>query len=244
MLAYLSYNRGFKSGGFNPTEIPYVAFQPEQIDAYEGGLKLDLFDRRLRLNPSVFYYDYKNLQSPIFVNGLLFTKNAASAEIYGIDLDFEAALSTNFTLTGGLQWLHARYERYDGAQVSTPLLAGGNALVLANLTGTRLGNTPDWTANVGAEYVVPMGDNSLTFAANYAYNDGFFADAENRYRQKSYSLVNASARLDIGDRYSLTVWGKNIGNVAYASQLVTTAFSDKFAVAPGRTVGITAGVEF
>ncbi|MEQ6335517.1 TonB-dependent receptor [Sphingobium sp. MK2] len=244
LLAYISYNRGFKSGGFNPTEIPYVPFQPEQIDAYEGGLKLDLFDRRLRVNPAIFYYDYKNLQSPVFSNGLLITKNAANAEIYGIDLDIQAALSSNLTLTGGLSWLHARYTRYDGAQLSTPLPAGGNALTLQDMTNKRLNNTPDWTANVGAEYVVPMGDNSLTFAANYSYNDGFFADAENRFRQKSFSVVNASAKLAIGDQYSLTMWGKNIGNTAYASQLVTTAFSDKLSLSPGRTIGITAGIEF
>jgi iron complex outermembrane recepter protein len=244
ILAYLSYNRGFKSGGFNPTEVPYLAFQPEQIDAYEGGLKLDLFDRRLRINPSAFYYDYSNLQASIFENGLLKTQNAATARIYGVDLDFTAAVSSHLTLNGGFSWLNHRYGSYLNAQISTPNLAGGNTLSKANISGTRLTNTPDFTANVGAQYEVPMGDNRVILAANYAYNDGFFSDAENRYRQNSYSVVNASAKLMIGESYSMTVWGKNLGNVAYGTQLVTTAASDKLSLAPGRLIGITVGLEF
>jgi iron complex outermembrane recepter protein len=244
VMAYASYNRGFKSGGFNPTEIPYNAFLPERIDAYETGLKLDLLDRRLRLNPAAFYYDYTNLQSVTYPAGLPVTRNAASAEIYGIDLDFEAAVSNAFTLTGGLSWLHARFTNFVDAQISTPLPAGGNALTKANLTNTRLNNTPDWTVNLGANYAIPMGDNMLTLAANYSYNDGFYGDPENRFRQDSYSLVNASARLDVGEQFSITAWAKNIGNVAYANQLVTTSYSDKLGLAPGRQIGMTVGVEF
>lgn len=244
-LLYASYNRGFKSGGFNPTEIPYHSFEPEKVDAYEAGLKLDLFDRRLRINPSIFYYDYKNLQAILYANGQPLTQNAASAKIYGMDVDFVAALFDGFTLNGGLSVLHARYGLYRGAQITTPdLVNGGNIITSGDLRDTRLANTPDWTANLGAQYKVNVGRGDLSFAANYAYNDGFYSDAENRQRQKGYHLFNASIEYKSDSGYSLSVWGKNIGNVAYATQLYTEAAGDKIRVGPGRTFGVTAGLEF
>ena len=245
VMIYGSYNRGFKSGGFNPTEIPYAGFDPEVVDAYEAGLKLDLFDRRLRINPAVFYYDYQDLQAILYINGQPFTRNAAAAEIYGMDVDFTAILFDGFTLNGGMSILHARYKDYQGAQITTPdLVNGGNIVTSGNLSGTRLANTPDWTANLGAQYEVPVGAGNLTFAANYAYNDGYYAEAENRQRQKAYHLVNGSIEYRADAGYNLSVWAKNIGNVAYATQLYTEAAGDKVRIAPGRTFGVTAGFEF
>ena len=245
IMIYASYNRGFKSGGFNPTEIPFNSFQPEKVDAFEAGLKLDLFDRRIRLNPAVFYYNYSNLQASIYQGGVLLTQNAASAKIYGMDLDFEAAVTEQFTLSGGLSILHARYDLYRDAQISTPdLVNGGNVITGGDVRDTRVTNTPDWTANLGAQYRVTVGAGELRFNANYAYNDGFYNDAENRQHQDGYHLVNASVEYETDSGYSLSVWGKNIGNIAYASQLYTSAAGDKIRVAPGRTFGITAGVKF
>ena len=244
-LAYISYNRGFRSGGFSPAELPYASFKPELIDAYEVGAKLDLFDRRLRINPSVFYYDYSNLQATIYANGFIVTQNAASAKIYGMDLDLQGAVTENFTVTAGLSILHARYDLFRGAQISQPdPVNGGNIITSADVRDTRVSNTPDWTLSLGAEYRVPVGENELTLHANYYYNDGFFNDAENRQHQDSYHLFNASAELKTENGYTLSVWGKNLGNVAYAYQLYTSRAGDKIRFAPGRTFGVTAGVEF
>ena len=49
-MGYISYNRGFKSGGFNVLALGTPAYNPEQLDAYEIGFKSDLLDRHVRLN--------------------------------------------------------------------------------------------------------------------------------------------------------------------------------------------------
>ena len=245
ILVYGSYNRGFKSGGFNPTEIPYNSFEPEQIDAYEAGLKLDLLDRRLRVNPAIFYYDYKNLQAIFYGAGQPVTQNAASAEIYGLDIDLVALVSKGFAINGGLSVVHARYGLYRNAQITTPdLVNGGNIVISGDVRGTRLANTPDWTANLGAEYTFGLGRGEMILAANYAYNDGYFGEAENRQRQGSYHIVNASVEYRLSSGFSLSAWAKNIGNVAYATQLYTTAAGDKVRIGAGRTFGLTAGFKF
>lgn len=245
LMAYASYNRGFKSGGFNPTEIPYHSFAPEQVDAYEAGLKLDLFGRRLRFNPAAFYYNYRDLQAILYVNGQPLTQNAASAKIYGLDADLAAVLMDGLTINGGISLLHARYGLYRNAQITTPdLINGGNIISSADLRGTQLANTPKFTADIGGQYALDLGSGKLTFAANYSYNDGFYAEAENRQRQKPYQLVNASIEYRARSGYMVSLWAKNIGNVAYATQLYTERAGDKVRIAPGRTFGVTAGMRF
>src|SRR3546814_16868620 len=59
---YASYNRGFKSGGFNPVAFTSPATTPEVLDAFEIGFKSRTADRLLQLNASAFYYIYKDIQ--------------------------------------------------------------------------------------------------------------------------------------------------------------------------------------
>src|SRR3546814_7914661 len=61
LLLFATATSGFKSGGFNPG-IPADDFFPEKIWAYESGLKTRLFDNRVRLAASAFYYDYSDIQ--------------------------------------------------------------------------------------------------------------------------------------------------------------------------------------
>lgn len=61
---YVSYNRGFKSGGYNTTSVTpnQAALKPETLDAYEVGVKSELFDRRVRFNVAAFHYKYRDIQ--------------------------------------------------------------------------------------------------------------------------------------------------------------------------------------
>ncbi|HJQ16459.1 MAG TPA: TonB-dependent receptor [Allosphingosinicella sp.] len=246
-LGYLSYNRGFKSGGFNPTELPYTEFKAEVIDAYETGLKLDLLDRRLRINPSFYYYKYDNLQVVNFTEGTQKTRNAARATIYGVDLDATARVSKQFEMTVGFAWIHGRYDEFNGALFWTPQSqanGGGNTLSVGSAKGKKIANTPDWTINVGANYVIPLGSDELVLNGTYYHSDGWYAEPENRRRQPSYDLVNLSAAYRMGDSLEFSVWGRNLGNVAYARRLYSSTPGDIVARAAGRTFGATAGVKF
>ena len=247
-LVYASYNRGFKSGGFNtstftPAPLP---FDPESLDAYEAGIKSDLFGRRLRVNASAFYYDYNNIQLSSYVDGTLRITNAAKAKIYGFDADIVARPFDALTLTLGASYIHDRLGDYPNAQVSTPRPTGGNIVTSGSATGNRLPMTPDWTLDAGADYVIPVGDGRVTASAHYFHSDGWAAEADNRIRQKPYDLVNASLRWDVqGDRgVSMTLWGKNLTNELYAVTLQTQTFADIFVPAMGRTYGVTLSYKY
>src|SRR3546814_7910038 len=58
---YASYNRGFKSGGFNPVALTTPATKPEVLDASEIGCKSRTAARLLQLNASALYYIYKDI---------------------------------------------------------------------------------------------------------------------------------------------------------------------------------------
>jgi iron complex outermembrane recepter protein len=125
VLGYLSYNRGFKVGAYNTvvfTGVPAPAVEPEILDTYEVGMKAEFLDGRLHLNTAFFYYDYSNIQLQK-ISGTppgSFLQNAAESDIYGFEVDGQAALSDNLTLRFGLSLLNTEYVDYPGCEVSTP----------------------------------------------------------------------------------------------------------------------------
>ena len=172
--------------------------------------------------------------------------NGKSAKISGFDLDVTAIPVSGLSLTAGLGYVHDRFDDFSIAR--TALNPAGGITQVANISadGKRLPNTPDWTMNLGAEYMVPLGSSNLTLAADYFHSTKWFSDPENRLAQHAYSLVNASATLSFAqNRYSVKLWGRNLGNVAYASQLFPQVpVTDVVAYAEGRTYGVTLGTKF
>ena len=142
ILVYASYNRGIKSGGFDDQELPVRTYAPETLDAFEVGTKTQTLEHRLQLDGSAFYYDYHNVQTVAYPAGTEVIYSAPSAEIYGIDLDVKAAVFTNFTIAGGLEYLHATYGDFPGAQFSTPAPGGGSILGTFNANGQRMPLAP------------------------------------------------------------------------------------------------------
>jgi iron complex outermembrane receptor protein len=247
VMVYASYNRGFKSGGYDAPSVAVASyFRPEVLDAIEAGLKSEFLDRHLRINGAAYYYDFKDIQLNTYINGLPAVYNGKSAKNYGFDLDIAAVPVTGLTLTAGVGYVHGRFDDFQVAKtVEVP--TGGIAQV-GNISakGKRLPNTPDWTVNLGIEYSVPIGETNLLLSGDYFHSSEWFAAPENRTRQSAYSLVNASATLSFAnDRYSVKVWGRNLGNVAYASQLFNQVpVADVVYYAEGRTFGVTLGAKF
>jgi iron complex outermembrane receptor protein len=245
LMGYVSYNRGFKSGGFNDDLEPTTRYAPEVLDAYEIGLKSDILDRKVRIDLAGFYYDYKNIQAVRYPNGLEDIYNGAAAEIYGLDLDAKAALAENLTVTAGLEILHDAYTSFPTADYSIEVPGGGTEFQTFDATGNRLSLAPDWTFNLAANYVVPTEMGDYTFNLSYAYNDGWYAEPDNRLHQGPYSLLNAQAEWDSPDtNYSIRLWCKNMTDEAYLTALDSQANGDYAIYAPPRTFGVTGTYRF
>jgi outer membrane receptor protein involved in Fe transport len=226
VIAYASYNRGFKSGGFNirdPSNPPYF---PEKLDAYEVGFKSTLFDRAARLNVAGFYYDYSNLQVPRFgSNGTLTVLNGAKARIYGLDADYVAEVAEGLTLRASGNWLHAKFLSFPGATFSIPNPGNfGATLIAGDAKGDYLPYSPEFTYSLGVDYKFNTAIGQLGINLNDNYNSGFYGEADNRLRQSSYHLLNSSLSWKAkNEQVSARLFVNNILNKAVASQMASLA---------------------
>ena len=110
-LVYAGVSRGVKGGGFNtPTDgfdvadIRYVGFDPEILTAYEVGAKTRWSDGRVRLNGSVFYYDYDNFRAFFFADTTSRLINS-KAEFYGAEAELTITTGHGWDLLLGISLL-------------------------------------------------------------------------------------------------------------------------------------------
>ena len=243
LLIYASYNRGFKSGGFNgqfPTDNPFL---PESIDAYEFGAKTDLLGRRLRIDAAAFYYDYTNIQVSKFIGQQTSYYNGAAARVYGIDADFEARLTQNLSLSGGLTLLHDRFTSFPNAVISTQVLTG-IVITTGSAEGNRLPATPDFSSTVTGNYHVPLGFAQLALDASYTYNAGYFTQPDNILRQPAYNLVSVGAGLNFHNGLSARAWVRNLLDTKVYNTLQAGSFDSVVSYQAPRTYGITVTAKF
>ncbi len=209
VLAYASWNRGVKSGGYNAPLLPtpffispeFMTYDPEKLDAYEVGVKLDL--GRARLNASTYYYDYKNCQAFSILGLDTFTLNA-DCKNKGFEVEFEGSAAKGLDYHFGVG--------YTDAEVTNILGVTQDATVIDNITDPmnpvpvtlsalipggkqRPVQTPKWNLNALVRYEFPLGDaGSIALQTDGQYrSEHFFALTNFRAsRQGAYFLGNAS----------------------------------------------------
>jgi iron complex outermembrane receptor protein len=233
---YVSYNRGIKSGGFSMTSPTTPGYDPEQIDAYEIGLKAQLFDRVLTLNPALFHYKYKDIQVRQNKEGSNIVRNAAAAENEGFDLDYSIRPGGGFSVTGGIGYLwKAKFTDYVGAQAN----AMNGATTFIDATGNRLINAPKWTVSSQAQYQTPVApETSLTFAFGGAYESSSFTQPDNRFKYPKHLLLNGSVAVDWRN-FEGRLWMTNITNKEYYSYRSEGTFGDFQVRGAPRSYGVT-----
>lgn len=247
IMAYVSYNRGYKSGGYNLLDttslnkVPALqlvpSYNPEVVDAYEVGLKSYLFDRRVRFNLAAFYYDYKDiqLQKTVAVGNLIL--NAANAKVKGVEAEIEAAVTSHLTLRAGASVLDAKYRDF----LSAPAVTQNGVGSTIDASGNRLVASPKFTGNIGVEYRTEVAGAEVTAAVNAVHNDGFFWHPDNRLRQPAYTLLNTTLTIGLDDnRYQVRLWAKNLTDERYyISEAEVQGRGDWTMLAPPRTYGMT-----
>ena len=224
-LAYLSLATGYKAGAFNDgcvagtstLGVPcpaaaavtpeFLYYQPEELRAWEAGLKSRLLGGRLTVNASAFHYDYTNLQltGNAVVAGAprLLTRNAGAARSRGIELDGELRVGSGGRLHYGLTLLDARYVTY----MATPAVSWA---------GRKLDRAPSHVFTLGYQQRFPLAGGQLT--------GGLFARASGEYvlavpsqlltyRVPSHTSTDATlAWAPAGSNWSVLARVRNIEN--------------------------------
>lgn len=244
VLGYVSYNRGIKSGGYNLLGPGSPGYRPENLDAYEVGLKSDLFNRLVRLNIAAFYYNYKDIQVQSLQAGAINTSNAAKAHVKGIDADITIVPTRDLTLSGGIGYTDGEYTRFPNAVFTPPSPLDGPA-TLGDASGNDLQNAPRFTANAAANYTIPSSVGPFLLSANVSYRSKTFVTPDNRLAIPGYALANASLGWTaengvIGAR----LWVRNLFDEDYYVSRIEQALGDiQYQGAP-RTYGVTLSTKF
>ncbi len=122
---YLTYSEGFLSGGLS--EAPggdLEEFEPEEVENIEFGFKLDMLDRRLRVNGAIFHTDYTNRQLTTLVvnpgtgSPAPATINARESTIQGVELETTWLASENWLFTFNAAINDGDIEEFDDVQLT------------------------------------------------------------------------------------------------------------------------------
>lgn len=245
LLLFATVNKGFKSGLYNPQNIGAPPVDPETLYAYEVGFKLGA--PKIRLDGSLYYYDYRDIQTfTTDSDGLTLLQNAGGAEMYGAELSLEANLLSGLSLRSSVGVENAEYQSFPDAEVYYPSPSGGNYPTGADVSGNNVIRTPQLTANFSASYFLPVGSaGSLTLNGSVSYTDSFYWDLANEFEQEDYALIDASARFTTADeQWSLTLWGRNLGDEDYQVYHNPTQRYNAVAWGDPVTFGISVGYRY
>jgi iron complex outermembrane recepter protein len=226
-LLYGTYSRGYRVGGlsqigFDPSEVPLVAFRPEFSNNYEVGYKSTFLNNRLRANLALFYITVADAQVPTLVPSLGFrtaTTNAGNFSSKGVELELSATPVRGLQIDWNTGIVNARY-----STLSVPVTVFENGKpqkVSRDFAGNRQIQTPSYTSLLAVQYSRPVGKQtalsrqlSAIVRAEYKAIGQQYFDLPNRYSQDAYSLINLKA--GVSARYwSLMVWGRNVGQTTY-----------------------------
>jgi iron complex outermembrane receptor protein len=232
---YVSYSKGFKSGGWDMRGDAFLTpqtvngYNPETVDAYEVGLKGNLFDRRLSFASAAFLSKYKDQQvttQVVVPSGIASSvDNAGASTLYGVEFEAKAVFNQNLSGTVALGYIHAKYDTFSrfvpaGApnpvNPSQTIPAGGQIVNVADLYGFQ--NTPEWTGNVSLTWRTDVGGGELSITPMVSYRDDYqqFEQPLPLLDQKAYTLVDLTASwAPQNGRFKVLLAGKNLTDERY-----------------------------
>ncbi len=219
---YGNYTKGFRSGGYNfritdpATFLARIeagddfAFDEEEVDSYEIGVKHETQDGRGQLNSAVFFTQISDMQREVNLASegagvSQFIQNTADADIFGVELEGRYALSDSFLLTANVGLIDAEYTevRFD---------ISGDGIVDGADEALSLPRVPESTYGFGAIYDVDLGRNgAIVSRFNYQYRDRF------AYTDNNLGWISEIDRLDANIAWetpvqgmTLSLYGKNL----------------------------------
>ena len=207
MLTYGTISTGYRAGGFNPVAdgIP-DSYDPEEVTAYEIGLKMTLADGTAVLNLAAFHNEYTEMQAQAFIdlggsaiseyasNGGEVTANGLEAELFWRPGD-QWNISANVALmdaefgeyNGGT--LNG-FSDFDGRQDPSDPVAG------FSLKGWEPTLSPDLTFGAQVGYDIEFsGGSVLTPFVQMSYSSDYYATDYNLDGGKQDAYTKTDVRL-------------------------------------------------
>ena len=220
--AYARIATGFRAPSIAAASasVPVTVADAETITSYEAGIKADLFERRARLNVSVYDFEVKNQQLTVVggnsnVNRLI---NAAKTNGRGVEADFEAFITSDFKVTAGGSYNFTEIKdpslsvnKCAQCTITNPINAAGRVVI----DGNPLPQAPKFTLNASARYQWNLADGQLYTLVDVAHRSkiNFFLYEAVEFTGKS--LTETGLRVGYifaNGKYEVAAFGRNIGD--------------------------------
>jgi iron complex outermembrane receptor protein len=264
-LLYASVTNGYKSGGFNeggrwgagngvaPTVPPPLGtfYGPENMWAYEGGLRSDWFDHTLRVNLSIFRYMWYGLQfNASIAPQTISTSNAGGAVTNGLEAAITYKPAPGLTIDLHTTLLDAKYvsfTQYGYPSNLGPFLNPNSIITTAggkvfNASGNTLAEAPKVSLSLDAQKDFDLSDGAdLYVRGEFNYQSLVYFDPTNVAvdSQPAYTVVNASIGYSPAhSHWTVSIWGKNLADTAYLVGAQTGGTILGGAVGDPRTFGV------
>ena len=242
-MVYAKVSRGFRSGGYNMRGAVQntKGFGPEKVTSYEIGEKVELFNRRLRINADVYDAEYSQIQiivrQGVGANNtpLQFAENAGDARIRGAELEAQALVTDHLTLSvsGGIT--HPRY---------TKLQPGSTTQLTDHFVFS-----PRTNYSLAADYRAPTDWGQVNAHVDYGWRSQIYFSQTPVAVQPAFGLLNAQLSFQLASMpgLELGIWGRNLGAKKYFTDILALLTPHGAAAGwPGdpRTYGVSVSYRF
>jgi iron complex outermembrane recepter protein len=214
MLVYATASEGFRVGGTNSADLPFVSgdippgFGPDTLWNYEIGEKSEFLDGKLRFNVAAYEIRWSDIQvqSTDKTGAFLFTTNAGTGKVDGIEIEASAVLAPGLVLDFGGAYTKARLTSDPPpVPVSDPNFAR---------SGDRFPGVPQTQFSAALTYSVPVAaDANLSVRADLTHRGGtntqFNTGSKFAVPLDSYDLVNLRASIDWRN-WQFSAFAKNL----------------------------------
>ncbi len=242
VLVFANYGRGYRAGGFNPqiTDLYNLDYEKELSDNFELGVKTSSWGNRFLLNGSVFYSNFSNRQQfaiepTFFIPGNF---NYDKSTIVGFEIDSKIRASKYLDILVSYGFVDTKIDEggFTGGD-------NGMASDLNAFNGNITSFVPRSNFNIGLASSFDLSEKA-SLDLNVSLNgtgEIYWSDFnEEGSLSDGYQLLDARATLNI-NKFSVTLWGKNITNQKYYLELDTFGFGW---IGRPATVGATVGIDF
>ncbi len=236
---YLSYSKGFRTGGLtplssDPSQPALYPYQPEYSHNWEAGWKWFPAARRWQLSTAVFYSIVKDVQVPTLVlpDAVTLIRNTGKLESKGLEAELQARPLHGLDISYSFGYTHARYD-------ALKLSANGDE---QDLGGKRQIFTPDISSMLAVQYRAPLLKNkklSALIRGEWKYLGTQYFDLANTIEQSPYHLLNGRAGLEYR-QIGLYGWVRNLSDNRYIGYAYDFGAVN---LAPPRTWGLTLSVQ-
>lgn len=217
------YQKGYRSGGVgtNIARQEIYTYDPEYTNNYELSFRSVWQGGKLMVNTNVFYTEWTDQQIAIQLSTASFdneTINAGKSNIKGFETEVFYYPTDALSITAGVGLAKTEFDKFDYVVQSNG--------EIKDLAGRSFEDSPEWTANISANY--DFGNGFITgINANYKDDSYAYLDPETSLDAAKYAidsdpkndsrvLVNASATYQ-WDNYQVRVDARNLLNEDYIS---------------------------